>query len=107
MHSCTAQLRCRLPAPAAGDTIYNLSRFNELEAGEDDRPEHPPVLLRAEVLWNPFDDLQPRVDRWAAVGSNGCTLFVVAVAWVRFGLLDNMQPSVDRWAVLVWLGWPA
>ncbi|PRW58227.1 peptidyl-prolyl cis-trans isomerase CYP57 [Chlorella sorokiniana] len=46
-----------------GDTIYNLSRFNELEAGEDDRPEHPPVLLRAEVLWNPFDDLQPRVDR--------------------------------------------
>lgn len=53
--------------PPAGDTIYNLSRFNELEAGDDDRPEHPPVLLRAEVLWNPFDDLQPRVDRWALV----------------------------------------
>ena len=50
----------------AGDTIYNLSRYNELEVGEDDRPSHPPVLTRAEVLWNPFDDLQPRVDRWVA-----------------------------------------
>ncbi|PSC77004.1 peptidyl-prolyl cis-trans isomerase CYP57-like [Micractinium conductrix] len=46
-----------------GDTIYNLSRYNELEVGEDDRPAHPPVLTRADVLWNPFDDLQPRVDR--------------------------------------------
>ncbi|KAL4419176.1 hypothetical protein ABPG77_004899 [Micractinium sp. CCAP 211/92] len=46
-----------------GDTIYNLSRFNELEVDEDDRPAHPPVLNRADVLWNPFDDLKPRVDR--------------------------------------------
>jgi hypothetical protein len=53
-----------LPAPAAGDTIYNLSRYNDLEVGEDDRPAHPPVLTRADVLWNPFDDLKPRVDRW-------------------------------------------
>ncbi|KAL4431122.1 hypothetical protein ABPG75_006378 [Micractinium tetrahymenae] len=46
-----------------GDTIYNLSRFNELEANDEDRPVHPPVLNRADVLWNPFDDLKPRVDR--------------------------------------------
>lgn len=46
-----------------GDTIYNLSRFNELEVDDDDRPAHPPVLTRADVLWNPFDDLRPRVDR--------------------------------------------
>lgn len=54
------------PRTPAGDTIYNLSRYNELEVGEDDRPAHPPVLTRADVLWNPFDDLQPRVDRCAA-----------------------------------------
>ncbi|KFM27736.1 Peptidyl-prolyl cis-trans isomerase CWC27-like protein [Auxenochlorella protothecoides] len=49
----------------AGDTLYNLLRFNDLEVGEDDRPEHPPVLKRADVLWNPFDDIVPRVDREA------------------------------------------
>lgn len=61
-----SSLICTTPR-SAGDTIYNLSRFNELEVGDDDRPEHPPVLLRAEVLWNPFDDLQPRVDRCATL----------------------------------------
>lgn len=60
-----------LPAPPPGDTIYNLSRFSELEVDEDDRPAHPPVLNRADVLWNPFDDLVPRVDRWAGRGGGG------------------------------------
>ena len=46
-----------------GDTIYNVMRFNELETGENDVPEHPPTLLRAEVLDVPFDDIRPRVDR--------------------------------------------
>ncbi|KAL4859368.1 Peptidyl-prolyl cis-trans isomerase CYP57 [Chlorella vulgaris] len=46
-----------------GDTLYNLSRFNELEVDDDDRPAYPPLLTRADVLWNPFDDLKPRVDR--------------------------------------------
>ena len=46
-----------------GDTVYNLMRLNELEVGEGDRPAHPPVVTRAEVLWNPFEDIQPRVDR--------------------------------------------
>lgn len=46
-----------------GDTIYNVMGLNELEVDEDDRPVYPPRLLKAEVLWNPFDDLKPRVDR--------------------------------------------
>lgn len=50
--------------PTVGDTIYNLSRYNELEVDDKtDRPAHPPVLQRAEVLWNPFEDLKLRVDR--------------------------------------------
>jgi peptidyl-prolyl cis-trans isomerase SDCCAG10 len=48
-----------------GDTVYNLMKFNELETKEDDRPVDPPVLLRAEVLLNPFDDIKPRVSREA------------------------------------------
>lgn len=48
-----------------GDTVYNLMRFNELEVGDDDRPGDPPVLLRADVLLNPFDDIKPRVSREA------------------------------------------
>ncbi len=48
-----------------GDTLYNLMRFNELEVGDDDRPLDPPVLLRADVLLNPFEDIQPRVSREA------------------------------------------
>lgn len=51
------------PPPSPGDTIYNLSRYNELEVDDSDRPLFPPMIKRAEVLWNPFDDLQPRVDR--------------------------------------------
>jgi peptidyl-prolyl cis-trans isomerase SDCCAG10 len=46
-----------------GDTVYNLMRFNELEVGDDDRPVDPPVLLRADVLLNPFEDIKPRVSR--------------------------------------------
>jgi len=49
-----------------GDTVYNLLRFNELETGEDDRPIDPPILQRADVLLNPFDDIKPRVNRDAA-----------------------------------------
>ncbi|GAB4822798.1 hypothetical protein N2152v2_009844 [Parachlorella kessleri] len=46
-----------------GDTIYNLMRFNELEVDDNDRPMDPPRVVRADVLWNPFDDIKPRVDR--------------------------------------------
>jgi peptidyl-prolyl cis-trans isomerase SDCCAG10 len=48
-----------------GETIYNLSRFNDVETKDDDRPAEPPVLRRADVLWNPFEDIKPRIDRSA------------------------------------------
>lgn len=48
-----------------GDTLYNLARFNELETEGDDRPVDPPRVVRADVLWNPFEDIKPRVDREA------------------------------------------
>ncbi|KAK6927258.1 Cyclophilin-type peptidyl-prolyl cis-trans isomerase domain [Dillenia turbinata] len=41
--------------------IYNLLRFGEVETDKDDRPLDPPKLLSVEVLWNPFDDIVPRV----------------------------------------------
>jgi peptidyl-prolyl cis-trans isomerase SDCCAG10 len=48
-----------------GDTLYNLMRFNELEVGDDDIPLDPPVLLRADVILNPFEDIKPRISREA------------------------------------------
>ncbi|KAK2079026.1 hypothetical protein QBZ16_002716 [Prototheca wickerhamii] len=49
----------------AGDTLYNLLRFNDVEVDADDRPEDAVTLRRADVLWNPFEDIAPRVDREA------------------------------------------
>jgi peptidyl-prolyl cis-trans isomerase SDCCAG10 len=42
-----------------GDTIYNLVRMGELET-DGERIISPPVILRAEVLLNPFEDIIPR-----------------------------------------------
>jgi len=44
-----------------GDTIYNLTKFNDLEVDDDSRPKFPPVVISTEVVWNPFDDIEPRV----------------------------------------------
>ncbi|KAI8917815.1 peptidyl-prolyl isomerase cwc27 [Powellomyces hirtus] len=44
-----------------GDTIFNLLKFGELEADEDERPLFPPKIIRTEVLNNPFDDIEPRI----------------------------------------------
>jgi peptidyl-prolyl cis-trans isomerase SDCCAG10 len=43
-----------------GDTVYNLLKFNDLEVDGEERPLHPPKVIGAEVLWNPFDDIKPR-----------------------------------------------
>ncbi|KAG2432706.1 hypothetical protein HYH02_006689 [Chlamydomonas schloesseri] len=48
-----------------GDTVYNMLRFNDLPVDDADRPLDPPVIREAEVVWNPFEDLVPRVDREA------------------------------------------
>ncbi|KAL3650739.1 cytochrome P450 monooxygenase 57 [Castilleja foliolosa] len=45
-----------------GDSIYNLLQLGEAETGKDDRPVEPlPKILSVEVLWNPFDDIVPRI----------------------------------------------
>jgi peptidyl-prolyl cis-trans isomerase SDCCAG10 len=46
-----------------GDSIFNLITINEmeLEKGFEDRLCDPPVILSTSVVWNPFDDLFPRL----------------------------------------------
>ncbi|KAM7510806.1 hypothetical protein LguiB_009681 [Lonicera macranthoides] len=45
-----------------GDSLYNLLSFADIETDKDDRPlESPPKIISVEVLWNPFDDIVPRV----------------------------------------------
>ncbi|XP_053303995.1 spliceosome-associated protein CWC27 homolog [Spea bombifrons] len=44
-----------------GDTIYNLLRLTEVDIGENERPVNPHKIKSTEVLFNPFDDIVPRV----------------------------------------------
>ncbi|KAK9274037.1 hypothetical protein L1049_018851 [Liquidambar formosana] len=45
-----------------GDSVYNLLRIGDLETDKSDRPVDPvPKITSVEVLWNPFDDIIPRV----------------------------------------------
>ncbi|CAN8229612.1 unnamed protein product [Cochlearia groenlandica] len=45
-----------------GDSIFNLLRLGEVDTSKDDRPLDPaPRILSVEVLWNPFEDIVPRV----------------------------------------------
>ncbi|GAB4837068.1 cytochrome P450 monooxygenase 57 [Ancistrocladus abbreviatus] len=45
-----------------GDSIFNLLRLGDVETDKNDRPlDTPPKILSIEVLWNPFDDIAPRV----------------------------------------------
>eukprot|EP00740_Mantoniella_antarctica_P007315 CAMPEP_0181351108 /NCGR_PEP_ID=MMETSP1106-20121128/1616_1 /TAXON_ID=81844 /ORGANISM="Mantoniella antarctica, Strain SL-175" /LENGTH=312 /DNA_ID=CAMNT_0023463611 /DNA_START=149 /DNA_END=1084 /DNA_ORIENTATION=+ len=47
----------------SGHTIYNALQIAELDT-EGDRPVEPfPKILKAEVIWNPFDDIVPRVTK--------------------------------------------
>jgi len=46
-----------------GDTVHNLSRFNEVDTDQDDRPEFPIEITEATVLIPPFDDIVPRAGR--------------------------------------------
>lgn len=43
-----------------GQTIYNLVRLTEVEVDKNERPVDPPRVLRAELTWDPFGDLEPR-----------------------------------------------
>lgn len=44
-----------------GNTIFNLLRMSEVECGDDERPIDDIILKSVEVLWNPFDDIIPRL----------------------------------------------
>ncbi|KAF8819797.1 peptidyl-prolyl cis-trans isomerase [Cardiosporidium cionae] len=44
-----------------GNTIYNLLNLSDVETDASDRPLQPPILKYAEVLWNPYDDIHPRL----------------------------------------------
>jgi peptidyl-prolyl cis-trans isomerase SDCCAG10 len=44
-----------------GDSMYNLLKMNDFEVDQNDRPIYPPKILSTEILYNPFDDIVPRV----------------------------------------------
>ncbi|XP_059662020.1 peptidyl-prolyl cis-trans isomerase CYP57 isoform X2 [Cornus florida] len=54
-----------------GDSLYNLLRLGEVETDKNDRPiEPPPKIISVEVLFNPFDDIVPRVARAKSLSSS-------------------------------------
>ena len=44
-----------------GSTVFNVLRMGECEVGENDLPVEAIKIISCEVLWNPFDDIIPRV----------------------------------------------
>nr|XP_033786221.1 spliceosome-associated protein CWC27 homolog isoform X2 [Geotrypetes seraphini] len=44
-----------------GDTIYNMLRLSEVETDAEERAVNPHKIKICEVLFNPFDDIIPRV----------------------------------------------
>ncbi|CAK5062956.1 unnamed protein product [Aphanomyces euteiches] len=49
-----------------GNTIFNLLTVNDIETTKDERPIDPIKLLSIEILWNPFEDIVPRVIKTAS-----------------------------------------
>lgn len=45
-----------------GNTLFNMIKFNDLDCDREDRPYHPPKIIRTEVINNPFPDIVPRID---------------------------------------------
>eukprot|EP00026_Physarum_polycephalum_P007875 Phypoly_transcript_07945.p1 GENE.Phypoly_transcript_07945~~Phypoly_transcript_07945.p1 ORF type:complete len:483 (+),score=118.55 Phypoly_transcript_07945:83-1531(+) len=45
----------------SGETVFNILRLNDYEVDENDRPLFPAKIISTEVLWNPFEDIVPRV----------------------------------------------
>ncbi|KAH0627967.1 hypothetical protein JD844_008588 [Phrynosoma platyrhinos] len=46
-----------------GDTIYNMLRLSEVETDVNERPINPYKIKSTEVLFNPFDDIIPRISK--------------------------------------------
>lgn len=49
--------RCGKSIASQATCELNLS---VLQTDADDRPFEPPRILSSEILWNPFDDIEPR-----------------------------------------------
>lgn len=43
------------------NTVFNLLSIGELETDEDDKPLYPARILSIDVIHNPFDDIEPRI----------------------------------------------
>jgi peptidyl-prolyl cis-trans isomerase SDCCAG10 len=43
-----------------GSTVYNMLKLQEAIVDNNERPEYPHKILKAEVLRNPFEDIVPR-----------------------------------------------
>lgn len=43
-----------------GETVFNMLKLSE-GLIHDERPEYPHKILKAEILYNPFPDIEPRV----------------------------------------------
>ena len=41
--------------------MYNLLKIGELNVDDHERPLFPPKVISVDVLWNPFDDMIPRI----------------------------------------------
>lgn len=44
-----------------GNTVYNLLRMGDVEVDAKERPVDPMHIISVEVLWNPFEDILPRL----------------------------------------------
>lgn len=44
-----------------GDTMYNMLKLEEGVIDHDERPEYPQKIIKTEILFNPFQDIVPRV----------------------------------------------
>ncbi|KAI9560633.1 hypothetical protein GHT06_011583 [Daphnia sinensis] len=47
----------------AGNTLFNMIKFNDLDIDSEERPRHPPKILKTEVINNPFPDIEPRISQ--------------------------------------------
>eukprot|EP01080_Neovahlkampfia_damariscottae_P011203 gene11203-4023_t len=52
-------------AKIVGDTIFNILKMSDYEVDDQDKPLYPPKILKTEVVWNPFDDIVPRIKKVA------------------------------------------
>ena len=43
-------------AKVVGQTVYNLVRLSDVEVDKNDKPVDPPKIIRAELVWDPFEE---------------------------------------------------